>query len=331
MKQKPYLRASFLEGYGDLVLGRGGKPAALMGQVGLPTELAQSQRYLISLQRFSDLLELSAAELEFPCLGLALAQRQDHTLFGPLSQLVNDCDNLGQVFSGLMRLMPIQVSGLDFDFQVGQGRAKLQVRHSDVALAPQLQQFTLAKFYKLARTLSQGQCPLRACHFTMAEPADTAALGGFFNCPMGFGQDELSLVMDAQLLAQPVGRADSLVAVQSRQFMEECSEAEFMAQVENVMANYIIAGQCRLADVAAAMATSGRSLQRRLAHNGSSYQYLLNGVRARLAKEFLQRSCYRLTDIALMLGYKQLSSFSRSYQRWYGECPSQVVRDPGGF
>ena len=43
-----------------------------------------------------------------------------------------------------------------------------------------------------------------------------------------------------------------------------------------------------------------------------------------IAKEYVLHSSYSLTDIALMLGYSDLSSFSRAFKRWTGQGPLQA-------
>jgi AraC-like DNA-binding protein len=54
-----------------------------------------------------------------------------------------------------------------------------------------------------------------------------------------------------------------------------------------------------------------RTLQRRLAEEKTSLAALVNGVRRDLAVRYLANLGQRLTQIAEMLGYAQLSSFTR--------------------
>jgi len=72
------------------------------------------------------------------------------------------------------------------------------------------------------------------------------------------------------------------------------------------------------------MSYSRRSLQRKLMEQGTTYSALLDSVRFNMANQYLKNTYYRLTDIAVLLGYSNLSSFSRSYHRWSGVYPTEV-------
>lgn len=329
MKQRPYVRASYLEGFESLILAHGGSPQALMRRVGLEEDFDQPYHYLVSLDRFVRLLDVSAQTLDYPNLSLDLALSQDSTVFGPLCNMLSACDTLGGVLDVMVENLQIQVAGIAIEKHIHAGTSRISVSFPSLeyASSAQLQVYILATIYTMVISLSQEGCPLRACHFPMLEPADTKAMGRLFKCPMAFSCAELALVVDDRLLDQKVNKLSDLVTAKARSIMSDCSEAEFLHQVESVMASYIISGRCTLKEVATVMSYSPRSLQRRLQENGSSFHGLLNGVKARLAQQFIQQTCYRLTDIAAMLGYKQLSSFSRSYQRWYGEPPSAVSRE----
>jgi AraC-like DNA-binding protein len=45
-------------------------------------------------------------------------------------------------------------------------------------------------------------------------------------------------------------------------------------------------------------------------------------VRQTVARRHVESSDYDLTTIALMLGYSELSAFSRAFRRWHGQSPS---------
>ncbi|MFR9757585.1 AraC family transcriptional regulator ligand-binding domain-containing protein [Streptomyces sp. TR06-5] len=76
-----------------------------------------------------------------------------------------------------------------------------------------------------------------------------------------------------------------------------------------------------LAETAAELATSPRTLQRRLEAEGTSFQEVLAHTRERLARAYLQRSTLSYPDIAFLVGYDELTSFHRSLRNWTGETP----------
>jgi AraC-like DNA-binding protein len=77
-------------------------------------------------------------------------------------------------------------------------------------------------------------------------------------------------------------------------------------------------------DVAAALALSTRTLQRKLAEAGTNFQAVHDAARQALAKELLRDSRLNLTDVAFMLGYREQSSFNRACREWFGNTPART-------
>ena len=83
-------------------------------------------------------------------------------------------------------------------------------------------------------------------------------------------------------------------------------------------------------DVAAQLGMSARSLQRHLELSRTSYQRLLAETRESLARRYMAESTLTLTEMALLLGYADLSAFSRAFRRWTGKSPRAVRRRRAG-
>jgi len=331
MRGAAYLRASYLDGFQALVLARGGNPTELMTEAQMGVIPTESHRYLINLEKFVQLLELSAQRLRYPELGLDLARQQDATIFGPLLQKVSLCKSLDQALVTIIEYLQLQVSGVSITLNRAQGAAKICMHTPLASLEnqPQYQRYSLAILYSTIKSIMGGNCPLRAVYFPMSEPDDVHPFHQFFACPIAFNQNELAITVDSRLLEQSIADVSDMAAQQIDSMVREYSPHEFIQQLEKRMSSYVLAGNCNLALIARDMGLSERTLQRRLQHNGSSFLSLLNSVRARLAKQFMQHTCYRLTDIATLLGYQQQGSFTRSYQRWYGYLPSAEPRSMG--
>ena len=82
-------------------------------------------------------------------------------------------------------------------------------------------------------------------------------------------------------------------------------------------------GMARASD---ALAMSPRTLRRRLAEAGTSYQQLLDEVRRSLAEEMLATRVLDVEDVALRLGYAEASSFVHAFKRWRGVTPARWRR-----
>jgi len=72
------------------------------------------------------------------------------------------------------------------------------------------------------------------------------------------------------------------------------------------------------------------ALQRRLAAAGVVFEELVESTRFELASHYLKQAHLSLTEIGYLLGYAELSTFSRAFRRWLG-CSPQTFRRKGQF
>ena len=82
-------------------------------------------------------------------------------------------------------------------------------------------------------------------------------------------------------------------------------------------------GEPAQADAAAECCMSTRSLQRRLADEGLSWKQLLEDTRKTLVERHLRTPGMTVTQMAFLLGFSEVSAFSRAFKKWYGVSPSQ--------
>jgi AraC-like DNA-binding protein len=117
-------------------------------------------------------------------------------------------------------------------------------------------------------------------------------------------------------------------------------ETTAMAEVEKVLSlndpitriktainDHLKAGDCKLETVAKSLGMSQRSLQRHLEMEGTSFRELTDAIRRSLASRYLRETPLNLKEIAFLLGFSELSSFSRAVKTWFGVSPSQFRRD----
>jgi AraC-like DNA-binding protein len=94
-----------------------------------------------------------------------------------------------------------------------------------------------------------------------------------------------------------------------------------VARVTTALTQRLPDGQARLAPVAAELGLSARTLQRKLAEAGSSFQQVLDGVRFALAQDYLRRRELGLADVAFLLGFQDQSAFTHAFREWSGINP----------
>jgi len=83
-------------------------------------------------------------------------------------------------------------------------------------------------------------------------------------------------------------------------------------------------GSPPMENVAAALGVARWTLQRRLSDLGLTYAGSVQDVRRSLAESYLRLPHLSLSSIAQLLGYAELSPFSRACKRWFGTSPEQI-------
>jgi AraC-like DNA-binding protein len=66
-----------------------------------------------------------------------------------------------------------------------------------------------------------------------------------------------------------------------------------------------------------------RTLQRRLATEGTSLHQEIEEIRKTMAVAVLRDRSLAVEDVAYLLGYSEPSTFFRSFKRWTGTTPRQ--------
>jgi AraC-like DNA-binding protein len=161
---------------------------------------------------------------------------------------------------------------------------------------------------------------IRAAHAQVFGPAVV------YGVPAAYGR------FDAALLDRPVPNADgSMLKVLQRHADEllaarlrETTEPRIVTEVRREVAAQLANDRARVDDVAAALALSTRTLQRKLADAGTNFQAVHDAARQALAEELLRDSQLNLTDVAYMLGYREQSSFNRACRDWFGNTPART-------
>lgn len=153
-----------------------------------------------------------------------------------------------------------------------------------------------------------------------------------------FDQNTNAILIDASVLDLPMPKQDARMfaacqALIDHQLASQDREAGMRSSRDSKLGllAHVIEGQCKdgdvsIASVARRMGITVRGLRRQLKECDVAYDEFLLTVRQNVAKHYLESPDYDLTTIALMLGYSELSAFSRAFKRWHGQNPSAYRR-----
>lgn len=101
----------------------------------------------------------------------------------------------------------------------------------------------------------------------------------------------------------------------------------FLSSVRAELSARLSQGDIGLATLARALHLSERTLRRRLGDQGTSYQTLLDELRASVACRLISQDAQSVDVIAQQVGFSDTSSFFHAFKRWTGKTPAQFRRD----
>src|SRR6478672_3227115 len=97
--------------------------------------------------------------------------------------------------------------------------------------------------------------------------------------------------------------------------------------VERVIAPLLPHGKATAPEIARQLGVSPRTLARSLSAEGVTLPGILDHYRANLAKAYLKHGDMTISEIAWLLGYREVSSFTHAHKRWTGMTPRQMRID----
>jgi AraC-like DNA-binding protein len=190
--------------------------------------------------------------------------------------------------------------------------------------------FWFAFINKLSNEVSQRAFELKSLELSYPAPAGCNIYEEFFDCPVSFSTSRNRMTFDAKLLGMALPRADSL----SFQICDEMCAA-MMQEMRTVTGP---ARQVRdlilytpnyfptFKEIAAQLYTTPRTLRRRLAEQGTSYQQILNDVRKSLSIKFLRETSLSMEEIAERVGFSDSRNFRHAFKKWTDSTPSSHRR-----
>ena len=152
----------------------------------------------------------------------------------------------------------------------------------------------------------------------------------FFGDRVEFGAAADDVTFPHNIRQSPVTSADPYL---NRLLVSHCEEAiahrprtqgSFRSSVENAVAPLLPHGRARASEIARQLGVSQRTFARRLSQEGLTFSELLDNLRSDLANRHLADRDLAISQIAWLLGYQDVASFSHAFKRWTGKAPGKA-------
>lgn len=195
------------------------------------------------------------------------------------------------------------------------------------SMARFVQEYQSGILVAIHRSAGDNAFRLRSASFGFRAPDNAGQYSAILDCPACFDAPHTELRFDkAWLERRPLGAhalTFQLVHDTCREMHERISSGR---GVSGEIYRHLLVrsfGQfASLEEMAAYLELHPRTLRRRLASEGTTYQDIVDEVRFKLASGYLRRTEMTHESIAERLGFSDASSFRRAFRRWAGVSPN---------
>jgi AraC-like DNA-binding protein len=164
--------------------------------------------------------------------------------------------------------------------------------------------------------------------FTHAEPAETGYYDSLFRCPFEFGAASTSMLIKLEVASQRLtGSNEELAGLNEHivvRYLAHAAKTDIVNRAKAAIIDGLASAGVTELRIAEALHMTARNLHRKLHKENTSFKFLLNEVRQELAEQYIRDRSITLTEMSFMLGFSEVSSFSRAYKNWTGKAPSAV-------
>lgn len=329
---QPRIIAAAATGIVDFIEGCRGDIDSIFGNAGIAPELAGATTLKLRLADFCTLFEEASRRTRHDNFGLWFGNQfrpRDLGLWGYAAisapTLGAGIENLVGLFryhqdSSAMRL----VEGGD-----GLVRLEYQIEAPGILSRRQDAELSLGMFLNVVRECCGPAWAPEEVHFEHPEPVDCDEHERAFGAPVFFAQPTNALVFRPDILSRPMPGCDLTLMTIMRSCLVELSQVDsrplgLLDSVRNAVRSRLPQGYPTIEAVATDLRVAPSSIQRALAAEGLQFKELVETTRRDLAMSYLGQRHLPLTEIALLLGYSELSAFSRAMRRWTGASPRRV-------
>jgi AraC-like DNA-binding protein len=297
----------------------------MLSKVGLTTEGARDPTVRLEARTQIKLLELAAEELQDEALGFHLARSFDLREIGLLYYVIASSDHLADALRNAERYSQINNEGVRLRFSMQDWSAVITLDYVNIDRDADRHhlEFWLVTLVRICRQVTNGRlAPLRL----KTKPGEFRR---FFGVDIEFGADRDEIWFPRPIALLSLEGRDERLNELLRRYADEAlarkpgDRLTVRSKAEHLLPKLLPHGIATASEVARQLGMSSRTFSRKLRKEGISFAEILDQLRAALAKRYLHDETLPVSEIAWLLGYREVSSLTHAFKRWTGRTPRQ--------
>lgn len=322
----------------ELAVARGAERQALLDASGIIPDDLDDADNRVPLERHVALLRAAKAECDDPAFALHygeavnLAEVSVVGLIGYASETMLDAFVQLQRYSRLVMDLDL---GPGPRFTLERDAAGLWIvdHRPEPNAAPELTETVFAQM--VSGTRQFGDTPfVQQVEVSHPDPGYAGEYERILGAPVSFERERNAMRIDEAWIAHPIAvqprYAFGILTRHADAMLEKLESASTTSgRVEGLLLPILHTGDVGIESIAARLGCSRDTLYRRLKGEGTTFARLVDGLRRRLALDYLGAKKVSVNETAYLVGFSDPAAFSRAFKRWTGRSPREVRRSGG--
>jgi AraC-like DNA-binding protein len=299
-------------------------------QLGIPETVFTQHDVEVATSKYVELLEIVGRKSN-PYIGLEMGESMTVQDMGVVGHAMAAAPDVGTMLTLLSKYLYVFSQSNTVRLDLGESRAA--ITYTVTILSPDLvaqeTESSIAYITTMIRHMASPDFKPSLVEFRHTRPSSAQRHEQFFGCEVQFNRKSNRLHFDRKILNMEITSSDPGLLEALRFYLDDqlkvrSEEKDILARIRHLISSSLVNGVPDQRRIAAQLGTSARTLQRRLSEQNIVFADMVDEIRLSIARDYVLHSEFSLTDISMMLGYGELSSFSRAFKRLTGESPDHA-------
>jgi len=318
--------AHAVRGFVDAFARLGYDVEELLAAAGLKRADLSDPDVLLPCSTISDMCVRSQQRRPIRNLALRLALGTPAGAYPLLDYLVLSCDTVGDAYRQLGRYLGLVGSPIVSAFHEDEDPVRVVFSAPGNSFAVE---FTALLSVIHMRRETVGDVAA-SVHFTH-RPDDAGEIERRLRCPVRAEDVWSGIAISGASWTRRLRRRDPVLRALLERQAEDATDrlpaaGDARSRLEKFLGGRLTTGDVRIETAAKELGMTARTLQRRLAEFGTTYQKVLDRVRCEAAAGYIRQSELSAGQVGYLLGYSEPAAFHRAFKRWHGVTPKDYRR-----
>jgi AraC-like DNA-binding protein len=305
------------------------EPAPLCRAVGLDVASLEAPNARASTGLVTRLLALAEQRARDPWIGLHAGEHDEPR--SPLYYMIQSSARVAEGLRRAQRFSGLLIDTLRLTVRTERDLVSLVFDPGDPVFCASRHavEYLVMASANAMRHAVGADCRRHEVHFRHCRTGRLDEAERAFGCRVYFGQPDNRVVFPSAALWSVPRFANRAIAEQLEKFADTLdantvARATIRERAERAARALLASGvRGSSASIARKLGMTSRSLQRRLAEEGTCFRALRDAVVWEAVEESLSNPSLKIEAIALSVGFSDVAAFSKAFRRWKGDSPTR--------